>query len=124
MGEIPAGAEICLPFFLLHLNTHVEVLSFRLQIARWPIFFAKVHTQPNIWAKSFIAAVLIYHLEFGRFETKWLRFKSFRYEAVKLHKNVDQYKYSLRVKMKNFLGEYSSFLKPNTLSTIRGTIYT
>ena len=82
-------------------------------------FFAKVHTQPNIWAKSFIAAALIYRLEFGRFETK-----SFRHEAVKLHKNVDQYKYSLRVNMKNFLGEYSSFLKPSTLSTIRGTIIT
>ena len=55
--------------FLVHLNAHVEVLSFRLQIARWPIFFAKVHTQPNIWAKSFITAVLIYHLEFGRFDS-------------------------------------------------------
>ena len=53
---------------LLHLITHVEVLSFRLQIARWPIFFAKVHTQPNIWAKIFTAAVLIYHLECGRFD--------------------------------------------------------
>jgi len=50
---------------LLHLNTQAEVLSFRLQIVRWPRFFARVHTQPNIWAESFIVVVLINYLEFG-----------------------------------------------------------
>ena len=62
--------------FLLDLNTQVEVLSFRLRISRSPGFFAKVHTQPNIWTKSFIAAVLINYLEFGS-----SRFDSSRFDT-------------------------------------------
>ena len=67
----------------------------------------------------------LYHCGLDLSSGVWsFRFKSFRYEVVKLHKNFDQYKYSLWVNMKNFLGEYSSFLRPVTLSTIPGTIYT
>ena len=48
--------------------------------------------------------------------------RSFRYkvvsiqvvsiQAVKLHKNFDHFKYSLRVNKEKILGQYSSFFKP------------
>ena len=39
---------------------------------------------------------------------------SIRTQAVKLLKNFDHFKYSLRVNKKNILGDYSSFFKPST----------
>ena len=52
--------------------------------------------------------------------------RSFRYEvvliqtqAMKLHKNFDHSKYSLRMNQKNIFGEYSSFFKPSNCNYLK-----
>ena len=50
----------------------------------------------------------------GSFRYKVVSIRVVSTQAVKLHKNVDHSKFSLRVNKEKILGEYSSFFKPCT----------